>query len=121
MDETQEYFIDILKLAPINSDCYVQSPHDEILNVLNNLGAKNEPVYKVIKLTDENKEKLIQATFHKHIEEFIQSMEIRFNDKLFFEGYDGMEYGTISNTITLPGWFLDKYVRAEMCNISNEW
>ena len=77
--------------------------------------------YKEIKLTESNKLKLAEIIEGLNIEDDFQSLEIRYNNQLLFEGYDGMEYGTISKTYNLPIWFIDKYIKNDMCIVSSEW
>ena len=48
-------------------------------------------------------------------------MEITTNNKLNFEGYDGMEYATISKDIKLTDNFIRDYVDEHMCVVSEKW
>jgi hypothetical protein len=121
MDETQKYFIDVLKIVPTNSFIYIQSPHNEILSVLNSMKPRKDGVYTVVQLTNQNRDLLIEATKEKHIQDFIHSLEIRFEDKLIFEGWDGMDYGEISKTIPLTQEFMKNYIEGQMCIISSSW
>lgn len=121
MEETQRYFIDVLKIAPDNSICYIQSPHIEILSVINTLNPKKEGPFMIVILNKTNREKLIKATLENHIEEFIHHIEIKYANELIFEGDDGMEYGEISKRIQLPSKFIYNYVNKDMCLISKDW
>ncbi len=121
MSETQEYFIDILNLVPVNFFCYIQSPHEEILEVLKYMSPAKEGGFIVVELSLENRNVLVQATISKHIEQFIHRIEIKFGGKLIFEGYDGIEYGGISKQINIPQEFLEKHVNGSMCFISKDW
>ena len=53
--------------------------------------------------------------------DFTERVEMKEGNKLLFEGYDGMEFGTISKTISLDGEFRKKYVEGDMCSVSDNW
>jgi hypothetical protein len=121
MTETQSYTIDLLNILPKEVSCFIQAPNlnnSEILDLM--LPTKFE-YYKEIKLTESNKKKVIEKIVTENVEEDFQSMEIRYNGQLLFEGYDGMGYGIISKTFKLPVWFIDKYIMNDICSVSKEW
>ena len=115
------FFVDVIRILPDATDCYIQAPSldDEI--ILNLMSSTSQGYYKLIKLIDDNKLALIQRVKDFQVEEFFHSVEIKLKDKLLFEGYDGVEFGIISKTVNLPKWFIDTYVTAKICNISNDW
>ncbi len=77
--------------------------------------------YQQMILSPANKETLVKIIKEEEVEGYFQSMEIRHDGKLYFEGYDGMEYGTISKDINLPENFIRDYINGGMCIVSNEW
>jgi hypothetical protein len=77
--------------------------------------------YKQIVLTPPNKTFLSHIVAEEGIQEYFQSLEIRFNDRLLFEGHDGMEIGTISKSLTLSNRFIENYVEKGLCLVSTEW
>lgn len=120
--EIQNYFIDILKIVPFEeSIILIQAPYQEVSETMNKISYKNDGVYFYIKLDRDNRAFLLFEIIYNEIEGYIQSLEILVNDKKFFEGYDGMEYGTISKEILLPQEFKRKYIEGDMCTISTEW
>lgn len=121
MTESQSYTIDILKILPNEASCFIQAPNLEDSEILTLMQDTQFEYYKVIKLTDANKKKLIEKVAAQNIIEDFQSLEIRYNNQLLFEGYDSMEYGTISKTVELPIWFIDKYLKREMFTVSKDW
>jgi len=121
MTENQSFCIDIISLLPIGSTCFIQAPHFENSKILNLMTPSKFVYYSQIKLTELNKKFLREEMISNNIQEEFQSIEIRFNNKLLFEGFDGMEFGLISNTIVLPNWFIDKHIKTDKCAISQEW
>lgn len=121
MTETQKFFIDVLKLMPIDISLYIQSPHEEVLGVLNEIGCTQEDVYHVVSMNDEVLGFLIEKVIEGSIEEFIHSIQIKKGNELLFEGYDGLEYGVFSKEITIPNDFKRTYEANGMLLISNEW
>ena len=119
--DTQQLFIDILRLVPFEADLLIQSPHEEVLSVLEDIEHTKGEVFNTIKLSKENRQKLVYEVIYNDIEEYMQSIQIKIGDQLLFEGYDGMEYGTFSKEFHLPPEFLEKYTPKEMVSISNEW
>jgi len=121
MTETQSYIIDIIRILPNEASCFIQAPNLSNSEILTLMSPTKFEYYKEIKLTEANKKKMIENIMTKNIEEDFQSIEIKYKNQLLFEGYDGMEYGIISKTFELPIWFVDKYIKNDMCSISKEW
>lgn len=122
MTETQSYIIDIIDLVPDNSVCFIQAPSIEKSSALNDLLMPSQfSYYQQVILSQVNKKILVEIIKYEEVEGYFQSMEIRHDGKLYFEGYDGMEYGTISKDINLPDNFIKYYINGEMCIVSNEW
>lgn len=121
MTDTQTYFIDIIKLVPDNAVCFIQAPSLDNSQLLGILLPSPFGYYKQITLTPSNKEDLAKIVELENCEEHFQSVEIKFNDKLLFEGYDGMEYGTLSRDLNIPLSFEKAYKYNEMYTVSTEW
>ncbi|MDX2045231.1 MAG: hypothetical protein SFU87_00500 [Chitinophagaceae bacterium] len=121
MTESQSYIIDVLNLVPDNSVCYIQAPSIENMEFINLMKESPFEYFKQLALNPENKKILIRLIETENVEDFFHNIEIRYNNQLLFEGYDGMEFGTVSKTLQLPGSFKEKYIRGLMCVVSNEW
>ena len=119
--DTQQLFIDILRLMPFEADLLIQSPHEEVLSVLEDIEHTKDGVFNTIRLSRENRQRLVYEVIYNDIEEYMQSIQIKIGDQLLFEGYDGLEYGTFSREFQLPTEFLEEYTPKEMVSISNEW
>ncbi|SDI26805.1 hypothetical protein SAMN04488062_1334 [Flavobacterium omnivorum] len=117
----QSFFIEILNIMPLNSVCYLQAPNLESSTLLKKIEDTDYPYYKSIKINRVNKELIIDSILNEDIQDDIQSIQIRFDGVLLFEGFDGVECGTISKNIDLPSDFVEKYVNDDFCNISNNW
>ena len=109
------------KSVPDNSVCFIQLPSNENPDFLNLMTLSPFEYYKQIILTPSNKESIIKVIEAENVEEYFQSIEIRFNEKLLFEGYDGIKYGTISRSLQLTDRFIYNFINEEMCIISEEW
>jgi hypothetical protein len=121
LDQSKNFFIDVLNLVPIDSLLLIQTPHKEALDILDNLVVESNDVYKVVPLTETNRTILLNASKDQDIQHFFQSIAVRYKATLIFEGYDGMEYGLISKNFSLPDDFKQKYVKGDMCGISKDW
>jgi hypothetical protein len=121
MTTEKSFFIEILNIIPLNSVCYLQAPNLELLKLLKNLEDTEYSYYKSIKINPVNKKLIIDSILYDDIQNDIQSIQIRFNDTLLFEGFDGVKYGTISKSIDLPNHFIENYINDDFCNISDEW
>jgi len=121
--ETQTFFIDVLTLIPIDKSLIlIQSPHDEVLDVLKKMNFKDvDGVFKSIELNKRNREILTDEIIYNNIEEFIHNLEIIVKGEKIFEGYDGMEYGLFSKKYNLPKDFELKYKEKDMYMISKDW
>jgi len=79
------------------------------------------PYYKSVILAGPDRKSFLKQIEVPFILNHFQSVEIKFNDRLLFEGYDGMEYGSISKSILLPQKFINEYINGEYCIVSTEW
>jgi hypothetical protein len=112
--------IDILSIIPEKSECFIQAPSLENIVIKNILRDSNFDYYKFLILDKTTKAKLIEQEVETSFAIYIQSIEIKNNDNLLFEGFDGVEYGIISKNLVVPEWFKNKYI-PDTCIISNDW
>ncbi|WP_418264584.1 hypothetical protein [Flavobacterium faecale] len=117
----KDFFIDTLKIMPENSICYLQAPNLSSKLLLRVLQDSEYEYYLKIKLDNLNRKLLINCILSENIQEDLQSIEIKKDDELLFEGFDGVEYGTISNKLKLTEDYIKKYINDDFCNISNDW
>jgi hypothetical protein len=121
MTENQSFTIDIIRIAPVNAVCYLQAPSIDKSELLNLLQPSEYDYYKQIRLTLDNKSRLIDILSSEDIVQYFQSLEIKNGVVQFVQAYDGMEIGIISKHILVPEWFHKKYVMTEKCIISKDW
>lgn len=117
----QEFFIDVLKILPLNSVCYLQAPNLGSIVLLKQLKQSNVEYYKLLELDDFNRQLIIDCILLEKIHEDIQAIEIKYKNQLLFQGFDGMECGTVSNKLKLSDDFINKYINDDLCNISTDW
>lgn len=117
----QDFFIDVLKIMPENSVCYLQAPNLSSTALLSKLSPSEFEYYLLLKLDTINRLLIIDCVLSENVQEDIQMIEIKYNNKLLFQGFDGVEYGTISNKLKLTDDFIHKYINNDLCNISMEW
>ena len=115
------FFVDILKIMPEDIDCYIQSPDLEDNIVLGMLLPTEYEYYQYIHLNKNNKDNFIERLKEEPVVEYFQSIEIKKDSILLFEGYDGIESGRISKIITIPAWFKEKYKEDWDYTISIDW
>ncbi len=121
MENSRSLLIDVLKILPEHVVCYVQAPSLED-DVFLKMTSKTEyDYYSLIHLDKTNKEILIRQILSHSIDKYFQNIQLKLNDKLLFEGYDGIEFGIISNSINIPEWFINEYIIKEGCIISKDW
>lgn len=116
----KSFIIDVINLMPEESIALMQAPSLEVASIVERMEKTEFEYYNSLSLSKENKELLIQEIINNDIQDHIHSIEIRNNGQLLFEGFDGVEFGTISKHINLPVDF-SKYITEEICTISNEW
>jgi hypothetical protein len=121
MTETQSFLIDILKLIPEGAVCFIQAPSSDNSNLLKLMQPSKFDYYTQVPLTSANKQQLIILVNDEHVEQEFQSIEIRLEDKIRFQAFDGMEIGTISKKLQLPVSFVQNYIRSGMCSVSDSW
>ena len=122
MKENKSYIIDVLNLVPDNSICFIQAPSIDESSTLNDVLTPSEfDCYHQVILSPTNKKTIIEIIKDEEIEADFQSIEIRHNGKLYFEGYDGMQFGTISKELEFPENFIKNYIDSDMCSIAAEW
>lgn len=118
--EYNKFFIDVLNIFSDPIDCFIQAPSLED-NVIEEMFQDSEfKHYKLLKIDNNNKEKIVLQEIETLFSIYIQKIEIKRDNILMFEGFDGVEFGIFSKTLILPDWFLSKYV-PETCEISTKW
>ena len=121
MTETQSFLIDVIKLVPEGAVCFIQAPSCDNPEMLKLMQPSQFDYYKQVALSSANKQQFINLVTNEHAEQHFHSMEIRLHEKLLFEAYDGMEIGSVSQTLQLPPTFVNKYIQTGMCTISGSW
>jgi hypothetical protein len=113
--------IDVLDILPPVVECYIQSPdlEDEIIQKM--MKETAFPYYKLITVNSLNRAKLIDRIKGHNINVYFQNIQIKNNGNLLFEGYDGIEFGIISKSISIPLWFKGEYILNGLCMVSDEW
>ncbi len=121
MTETQSFLIEIIFLVPENSTCFIQAPSCDNNNFLSLMTDSNFAYYKQVNLTSSNKKKLIELVENENIGNDFQNIEIRLEGKPLFKGYDGMEFGMVSQTLKLTKEFTDNFIATDVCTVSTIW
>lgn len=113
--------IDLLSILPDEVVCYIQAPSLEN-DVLQKMMVDSEfDYYQLVRLNKVNKQLFIDAILIDSTIAHFQNIQIRSNGNLLFQGYDGIDYGILSNSVTIPEWFAQAYVVTGDCMISKEW
>ena len=120
MEKGKDFFVDLLNILPINIDCFIQAPSLDDLIIEKMLVDSKYAYYKLLQMDSKKKEIFINHQIETSFGMYIQSIEIKEKEYLLFEGYDGVEFGIISNKVHIPDWFLKLYV-PEICSISPNW
>ncbi len=97
-------------------ECDIQAPSLE-----NDVLQKMMDYDQLVRLNKANKQLFIDAILIDSTIAHFQNIQIRSNGNLLFEGYDGIDYGILSNSVTIPEWFAQAYVVTGDCMISKEW
>ncbi len=119
MNERQEYLIEVINLVPDESILFIQAPSIKNSSLIDLMTSSLFEYYTQIVLTQINKKEIIKIVINENIQEYFQSIEIQYHDKLLFVGYDGMEFGLCSEELNLSNSFIDEYItKNEMCRIS---
>jgi hypothetical protein len=121
MTDSQSFTIDILKIVPNDSVCYIQAPSLEEPQIEDFIKPSEFAYYKQIELNPDNKKLLTNLIISNKIEIYFQTMEIKQNNLRIFIAYDGMEIGEISVKLLIPYWFKLKYIDSKVCAVSKDW
>jgi len=119
-NEHNEFLINVLNILPDDIDCLIQAPCLENSIIQNMMLDSEYDYYKLIRFDREKKTNFINQEINNLIGNYIQNIQIKKGVDLLFEGFDGVEYGTLSKLLIIPDWFKEKYV-PDICMISNEW
>ena len=115
------FLVDILNILPVEVDCYIQAPSLEDIDILDMMNDTVYGYYQCLHINYDNKNFIIDKFQKETIVEYFNSIEIKEGKKLLFEGFDGIESGTISKTVNIPNWFKEKYKEDWTYSISKEW
>ena len=113
--------IDVLSILPEELELYIQAPSLEDHVIQSMMNKTEYEYYKVIRFNIENRSEIINRIEHHFVGEYFQNIQIKVEDGLLFEGYDGIEFGIISKSINIPLWFKEEYVLTGLCRVSDEW
>lgn len=113
-------FIDILTILPDELVCYIQAPSLENTNIVKMLRDSDLYYYKLLYINTINKQEIVNQEITNPFSAFIQNIRINVGKSMLFEGFDGVEYGTLSKKLIIPEWFKKKYI-PDTCMVSQEW
>lgn len=113
--------ISVFKILSEEIDCYIQAPSLEDETILNMMSETEYPYYKFIKIDNLNKKSFINHLNLHAVIQYFQNIELKNNNEMLFQGFDGVEFGIISKQIKIPEWFRNKYINTGDCTISNNW
>lgn len=116
----ESIIIDILRILPNNVDCYIQAPSLENRIIEKIFEKEVHDAFHIIKMNLQKKEMFINQEKETLFCMYIQKIEIKKNNQLLFEGYDGVQFGILSKHVILPHWFCNKY-NNENFIISEDW
>jgi len=116
----KSFFVDLLSILPENIDCFIQAPSLENTVIEKMLQDSEYGYYKLLQLNSANRDTFVNQEEETLFSVYIQNIQIRKEGVLLFEGFDGVEYGTISNKVQVPDYFKVKYI-PDTCMISSEW
>ena len=121
MRETLEFTLDLIEIVPNNSILYIQCSSLDNSRLEKLITNSKYDWAKQIILDSENKIILKNLLLEIQLEDEFQSVNIEKDDVKVAEAYDGMEIGEISQTINIPKWFEEKYVKNNYCIVSKTW
>jgi len=121
MTVQQSFFIDVLSLMPVGAKIFIQAPSMDNESFLRIMKDSEYEYFKYLDLSSENKKILINEISSSETQKDIQRIEIKFNNHLLFEGFDGVEFGTISKVLDLPDNFILKYFEGYICVVAKDW
>ncbi len=113
--------ISVFKILPEEIDFYIQAPSLEDDIILNMMSETEYPYYKLIKVNKLNKNNIIKLINVRDIIQYFQHIELRNNNEILFQGFDGVEFGIISKLIRIPEWFSVNFINTGECSLSNDW
>jgi hypothetical protein len=112
MTEQQSILIDILNIVPNKSICYINAPGiDDNSVVLNLLFPSDDNYDWYITLTADIKLLFIDIINAESIQHEFHKLDIKYDNSLLCESYDGMCTVILSESLHIPKWFADKYVQ----------
>ena len=118
--EGKNFLVDVLKIQPDDLDCLIQAPSLENSTIQAMMLDSEFDYFKSIYLDKERKMDFINEDVDHSIGNYIQHIQIRKGAELLFEGFNGVEHGTLSKLVNIPAWFKEKYI-PDTCRRSSEW
>jgi hypothetical protein len=111
MTDTQSLAIDILNLVPDNSKCFINAPSlNDDSDILKLLQPSSRDFFDwELKLTINNKQKLIDLIVSDEVETSFHKIEIESDNDLLFIAYDGFSGVKVKDRLMVPNWFAEKY------------
>jgi hypothetical protein len=116
MTEQPSLIIDILNIVPNNSICYINAPSiNDDSAVLKILLPSDDNYDWHLTLTADNKHFFINIIIAESIQHEFHRLDIKYDNSLLCESYDGMCTVILSENLNIPKWFADKYVQDGLC------
>ena len=99
MKEEQIMLIDIIKNVPDNSFCFINAPVINDTSAILKLLSPANNYNWVIRLTGDNKQKLIDVIISESIQDCFHRLDIIHNNSVLCESYDAMRSVILSTTL----------------------
>lgn len=115
MTEEQSILIDILKIVPDNSICYINAPSIDDDSIVLKLLVPADNYDWCLTLTADNKQKLTGAINSESIQDYFHRLDIKNGSAHLCEAYDGISTVILPDLKNIPKWFTDKYIREGEC------
>lgn len=115
-----DFLVDLMKILPEKIECLIQAPSLDNKIIQEMFQNSDYDYYELLELDDVRKKIFIDQALKTSFGVYIQKIEIKENGILLFEGFDGIEYGMISNKVSVPQWFIERYI-PDICVISTKW
>ena len=119
MKQNGLFFLDVLSIMPKDGTlCYIQAPDLEDSLVMQKT---DDPTLMLMRFDNDSLDKIKIKIMLDDIQDFIMYISIRNNGIIYFEGYDGIEFGIFSKFFHIPRWFIKKYKQENRYGISTDW
>ena len=115
MTEEQSILLDILKIVPDNSVCYINAPSIDVNSAVLKILQTSDNHHWCVVLTEDSKRLLSEVIKSESIQDHFHQLNIKYADSPLCESYDGMCTVILQGNLDIPVWFKDKYVNDEGC------